>query len=182
MRKLPEAVIRDQKLIGSRLVDIPQHTRDQLDLLKVSIAKFGQARPVLCRAANRMIIAGHAVHLAMTELGRTEIDCLRSFRGLGIISEIGSVARFGAIATGFDPRKRGRRLGHHRPGLTIEASSRCTRPTLGRSQSISINVSIMLRWIWTPRPRPLSGQCLALLLAVVRRQARPDTPSSPGMR
>src|SRR5712671_6395152 len=26
------------------------------------------------------------------------------------------------------PRKRGRRLGHHRPGLTIEASSRCTRP------------------------------------------------------
>jgi ParB-like chromosome segregation protein Spo0J len=52
------------------------HTRDQVDLLKVSIAKFEQVRPVLCRAANRMIIAGHAVHLAMTELGRTKIDCL----------------------------------------------------------------------------------------------------------
>ena len=53
-----------------------RHPRSQIDLLKASIERFGQPKPILARAANRMIIAGHGVHQAMSELGRTEIDVL----------------------------------------------------------------------------------------------------------
>jgi ParB-like chromosome segregation protein Spo0J len=52
------------------------HSRQQLDMLKLSIEKFGQPRPVLCRKANQMLIAGHGIHTAMVELGHAEIDCL----------------------------------------------------------------------------------------------------------
>jgi len=40
------------------------------------LSRFGQPRPILVRAANHMIIAGHGVHQAMSELARTEIDAL----------------------------------------------------------------------------------------------------------
>jgi ParB-like chromosome segregation protein Spo0J len=52
-----------------------KHSRSQLDMLKASIGHFGQPRPILVRAANRMIIAGHGIHQVMTELGR-DIDVL----------------------------------------------------------------------------------------------------------
>ena len=51
-----------------------RHPRSQIDLLKQSIERFGQPKPILVRTENRMIIAGHGVHQAMAELGRTEID------------------------------------------------------------------------------------------------------------
>jgi ParB-like chromosome segregation protein Spo0J len=53
-----------------------RHPRSQIDLLKISIERFGQPKPILARAANRMIIAGHGVHQAMSELGRPDIDVL----------------------------------------------------------------------------------------------------------
>ena len=53
-----------------------QHPRSQIDLLKQSIERFGQPKPILARTANHMIIAGHGVHRAMAELGRTDIEVL----------------------------------------------------------------------------------------------------------
>jgi len=53
-----------------------QHPRSQIDLLKQSIERFGQPKPILARTANHMIIAGHGVHQAMAELGRTDIEVL----------------------------------------------------------------------------------------------------------
>lgn len=52
------------------------HPRSQIDLIKASVAEFGQPRPILVRKANRMMIAGHGVRLAMIEMGHTEIDSL----------------------------------------------------------------------------------------------------------
>jgi ParB-like chromosome segregation protein Spo0J len=53
-----------------------RHPRSQIDLLKQSIEPFGQPKPILARTANHMIIAGHGVHQAMAELGRTDIEVL----------------------------------------------------------------------------------------------------------
>jgi hypothetical protein len=52
------------------------HDQAQLDLLKESLQKFGQARPLLVRAANRMIIGGHGVWEAAKQLGWDRIDVL----------------------------------------------------------------------------------------------------------
>jgi ParB-like chromosome segregation protein Spo0J len=52
------------------------HPPEQLAMLKASIRRFGQPRPVLVRKQNRMIVAGHGIHQAMRELGRTEIDII----------------------------------------------------------------------------------------------------------
>jgi ParB-like chromosome segregation protein Spo0J len=53
-----------------------RHPRSQIDLLKQSIERFGQPKPILARTANHMIIAGAGVHQAMAELGRTDIEVL----------------------------------------------------------------------------------------------------------
>ena len=50
------------------------HPPDQLDMLKASIRRFGQPRPVLVRKQNRMLVAGHGIHRAMVELGEPEIE------------------------------------------------------------------------------------------------------------
>jgi ParB-like chromosome segregation protein Spo0J len=52
------------------------HPPDQLDMLKASIHRFGQPRPVLARKANRMLIAGHGIHQVMGELGVPEIEVI----------------------------------------------------------------------------------------------------------
>jgi ParB-like chromosome segregation protein Spo0J len=50
------------------------HPPDQLEMLKASIRRFGQPRPVLVRKHNKMLIAGHGIHRAMTELKQPEIE------------------------------------------------------------------------------------------------------------
>lgn len=52
------------------------HPEEQLTKLVASIDRFGQPRPVLARKANSMLIAGHAVHMAMLRAGRPEIEVL----------------------------------------------------------------------------------------------------------
>jgi ParB-like chromosome segregation protein Spo0J len=52
------------------------HPPEQITMLKSSIERFGQSRPVFARKENRMLIAGHGIHQAMRELGRTEIDVI----------------------------------------------------------------------------------------------------------
>ncbi|HEY3795142.1 MAG TPA: ParB N-terminal domain-containing protein [Bradyrhizobium sp.] len=52
------------------------HPREQIALLAESVKRFGQPRPILVRADNRMIIAGHGVHQAMDEAGEKQIDVL----------------------------------------------------------------------------------------------------------
>jgi ParB-like chromosome segregation protein Spo0J len=52
------------------------HPPEQLDMLKASIRRFGQPRPVFARKANRMLIAGHGIHQAIRELGLPEIEVI----------------------------------------------------------------------------------------------------------
>jgi ParB-like chromosome segregation protein Spo0J len=52
------------------------HPPEQLEMLKASIRRFGQPRPVLVRKTNRMLIAGHGIHQAMRETGATQIDVI----------------------------------------------------------------------------------------------------------
>ena len=52
------------------------HPPDQLEMLKASIGRFGQPRPVLVRKQNRMLIAGHGIHRAMRDLGHPEIEVI----------------------------------------------------------------------------------------------------------
>ena len=48
--------------------------RESRSRLIASIRRFGQPRPILVRAENCMIIAGHGVHQAMFEAGESEIE------------------------------------------------------------------------------------------------------------
>jgi ParB-like chromosome segregation protein Spo0J len=50
------------------------HPRSEIDMLMESYRLFQQPRRILVRKANRMIIAGHAVHQALKEAGATTID------------------------------------------------------------------------------------------------------------
>jgi len=52
------------------------HPQSQIDLLEQSIRRFGQPQPILVRLENRMIIAGHGIHLAMRQAGESEVDTL----------------------------------------------------------------------------------------------------------
>jgi ParB-like chromosome segregation protein Spo0J len=52
------------------------HPPDQIEMLKASIERFGQPRPVFVRKENRMLIAGHGIHQAMRDLGHGEIDVI----------------------------------------------------------------------------------------------------------
>jgi len=52
------------------------HPQTQIDLLAESYKRFGQVRPILVRAQNRMIIAGHGVHLALRQAGATSVDII----------------------------------------------------------------------------------------------------------
>jgi hypothetical protein len=51
-----------------------RHLPAQLQKLAKSVKRFGQPRPILVRAENRMIIAGHGLTLAMQEAGATKGD------------------------------------------------------------------------------------------------------------
>lgn len=59
------------------LLDNPRnpnrHPEEQIVRLMAALRRDGQTRPVLARAANRMLVAGHGVRLAMTRLGMPEI-------------------------------------------------------------------------------------------------------------
>lgn len=50
------------------------HNEDQLDRLMASLKRFGQPKPVLARAENRQIIAGHGIWTASKRLGWPLID------------------------------------------------------------------------------------------------------------
>lgn len=52
------------------------HPEEQLAMLRASIRKFGQPRPVLVRAANHMLIAGHGLWRAMQAEGKGQIDAI----------------------------------------------------------------------------------------------------------
>jgi ParB-like chromosome segregation protein Spo0J len=45
------------------------HPEDQLDKLAASLKRFGQPRPIIARAENHMIIAGHGIHAAAARAG-----------------------------------------------------------------------------------------------------------------
>lgn len=71
------ATTKRAQLAIDKVIENPRndrkHPRSQLDLLKASIERFGQPKPILVRTSNHMIIAGHQ---AMRELGMAEIDVL----------------------------------------------------------------------------------------------------------
>jgi hypothetical protein len=50
-----------------------RHSDDQLERLMASLKRYGQTRPVLARAENRMLIAGHGVTQAAARLGLTTL-------------------------------------------------------------------------------------------------------------
>jgi len=64
----------------AQLVENPRnpriHPQEQIDALRASFKKFGQAGPVLVRKENWMIIAGHGLTRAMKAEGAKEIDVL----------------------------------------------------------------------------------------------------------
>lgn len=66
-----------QKLPIDQVIPNPRndniHPQSQIDLMVESIRAFGQPRPVLVRADNSMLIAGHGVHQAMRQAGEREI-------------------------------------------------------------------------------------------------------------
>ena len=74
-----KATIRSTVKTGS-IIPNPRNNRvhppDQLAMLKASIRRFGQPRPVLVRKQNRMLIAGHGIHQGMHELGLPEIEVI----------------------------------------------------------------------------------------------------------
>jgi ParB-like chromosome segregation protein Spo0J len=53
-----------------------RHPQDQIDRLMASLRRFGQTKPVMGRAANTMLIAGHGVWEAAKRAGLSELDCL----------------------------------------------------------------------------------------------------------
>lgn len=74
----PQKSLLEQRTVSiSELVPNPRnpntHPRLQLDRLAASIKRFGQPRPVLVRAQNMMIIAGHGVWEAMKDAGHKQI-------------------------------------------------------------------------------------------------------------
>lgn len=75
-----EAKPRRQTLGIDAIIPNPRndnvHPQSQIDLLVESIKRFGQPRPILARLANRMIIGGHGVWLAMRQAGELQIDVL----------------------------------------------------------------------------------------------------------
>jgi ParB-like chromosome segregation protein Spo0J len=50
------------------------HNEDQLDRLMASLKRFGQPKPILVRAENRQIVAGHGIWTAAKRLGLPLID------------------------------------------------------------------------------------------------------------
>lgn len=71
---------KSAKLAVSTIVENPRnprvHDEQQLDGLVASLSHFGQARPILVRAANKMIVGGHAVFEASKRAGLAEIDVI----------------------------------------------------------------------------------------------------------
>jgi ParB family transcriptional regulator, chromosome partitioning protein len=53
-----------------------RHPAAQLDKLAASLRRFGQPRPLIVRAANRMIIAGHGIAEAATRAGMKTVKVL----------------------------------------------------------------------------------------------------------
>lgn len=53
-----------------------RHPAKQLEQLAASINRFGQPRPILARMANRMIVGGHGLALAMRRAGATHAQVL----------------------------------------------------------------------------------------------------------
>jgi ParB-like chromosome segregation protein Spo0J len=68
------------KLALADLVDNPRnprrHPAAQLDKIVASIRRFGQPRPILVRAANKMIIAGHGLKQALERAGEAQADVI----------------------------------------------------------------------------------------------------------
>lgn len=52
------------------------HPQSQVDALRLSLNRYGQPRPILVRAANKQIIAGHGLFAAMKAAGETDVDVL----------------------------------------------------------------------------------------------------------
>ena len=73
--KLTRALVKTDSIIAN-LRNNRIHPPEQIDMLKASIERFGQPRPVLARKANRILIAGHDIHQAMLALRRPEITAL----------------------------------------------------------------------------------------------------------
>jgi ParB-like chromosome segregation protein Spo0J len=80
MAKTYDGQRKSAKLPADSIVTNPRnpriHDEEQLEGLVESLRHFGQARPVLVRAENRMLIAGHGVFEAATRAGLTEIDAV----------------------------------------------------------------------------------------------------------
>jgi site-specific DNA-methyltransferase (adenine-specific) len=54
-----------------------QHPRKQIEEIKNSIKTFGFCDPVGIWGENNIIVEGHGRVLALTEMGETEVDCIR---------------------------------------------------------------------------------------------------------
>lgn len=52
------------------------HPQSQIDRLVLSLKRYDQPQPILVRAANKQIIAGHGVWAAMKAAGETDVDVL----------------------------------------------------------------------------------------------------------
>jgi hypothetical protein len=53
-----------------------KHPAAQVAMMAKSLLKFGQTRPILARAQNRMIIVGHGLWTAAKDAGLTDIDVI----------------------------------------------------------------------------------------------------------
>ncbi len=53
-----------------------RHPERQLNTLVAALERFGQVRPIVARAADNVVIAGHGVLEASKRLGRTHVDAI----------------------------------------------------------------------------------------------------------
>lgn len=74
------AATKRSQLAIEQLIPNPRnprvHPKEQIDGLLALLEEFGQPRPILARAANKMIIAGHGIWEAMKLAGHDKVDVL----------------------------------------------------------------------------------------------------------
>lgn len=73
----PTGALVEEDADPASLVENPRnpntHPEEQLDRLMASLRARGQNRPILARKANRMLVAGHGIRMAVMRLGWTSI-------------------------------------------------------------------------------------------------------------
>jgi len=76
----PPADLTPVKVLLTELVPNPRnprrHPQNQLEMVRASLIRFGQRRPIMARAANKMIVVGHGLWEAARMAGMTHLYVL----------------------------------------------------------------------------------------------------------